>query len=54
MLQMTLPYDTKSGASRLLKQQEALGGYDPSRYVSERLEPPARDGVNACLLAPSP
>jgi oligopeptidase B len=29
----------------LLKQQEVLGGYDPSQYVSERLWATARDGV---------
>ncbi len=36
-------YDTQSGQSTLLKRQEVLGGYDPSRYVSERLWAVARD-----------
>ena len=31
--------------STLLKQTEVLGGYDPSRYVSERLWATAADGV---------
>ena len=31
--------------STLLKQQEVLGGYDPSQYASERLWATARDGV---------
>ncbi len=38
-------YDTETGQSTLLKQQEILGGYDPSQYVSERLWAPSRDGV---------
>jgi oligopeptidase B len=38
-------YDTVNGASKLLKQQEVLGGYDPKQYVSERLWATARDGV---------
>ena len=42
-------YDTKSGTSKLLKQQEVLGGYDPTQYVSERLWAPARDGVKVPL-----
>ncbi len=42
-------YDTVSGESTLLKQQEVLGGYDASRYVSERLWANARDGVQIPL-----
>lgn len=38
-------YDTQTGTSQLLKQQEVLGGYDPTQYVSERLWATARDGV---------
>jgi len=38
-------YDTHVGNSILLKQQEVLGGYDPSQYVSERQWATARDGV---------
>jgi oligopeptidase B len=38
-------FDTQTGASRLLKRQEVLGGYDPSQYVSERLWATARDGT---------
>ena len=29
----------------LLKQQEVVGGYDPSRFISERLEARAADGT---------
>src|ERR1035437_4367515 len=36
---------TISGKPTLLKQQEVLGGYDPSQYVSERMWATARDGV---------
>ena len=38
-------HDMKTNQSTLLKQQEVLGGYDPSNYVSERLWATARDGV---------
>ncbi len=34
-----------TGARKLLKQDEVLGGYDPSRYVSARLWATARDGT---------
>ncbi|MDQ7007522.1 MAG: S9 family peptidase [Acidobacteriota bacterium] len=37
-------YDFTSGRRRLLKQQEVLGGYDPTAYVSRRIWVPARDG----------
>jgi len=42
-------YDTKAGTSKLLKQQEVLGGYDPAEYVSERIWAPARDGAKVPL-----
>ena len=38
-------YEVAAGQSRLLKQQEVPGGYEPNRYVSERLWVAARDGV---------
>jgi oligopeptidase B len=37
--------DMETGSQTLLKRQEVLGGYDPSRYVTERLWAKARDGV---------
>jgi oligopeptidase B len=42
-------YDTRTGKSTLLKQQEVPGGYDPSQYVSERRWVTARDGVKVLL-----
>jgi oligopeptidase B len=39
-------YDVRSEQSTLLKQQEVLGGYDPTQYASERLWATARDGVS--------
>ena len=38
-------YDMAHGESKLLKREEVLGGFDPSRYASERLWATARDGV---------
>ena len=38
-------YDMEQDASQLLKREEVLGGFDPGRYVSERLWATARDGV---------
>jgi len=38
-------YDIHAGTSKLLKQQEVPGGFDPARYASERLWVTARDGV---------
>ena len=38
-------YDMAAGTSVLLKREEVLGGFDPGRYVSERLWATARDGV---------
>jgi oligopeptidase B len=37
-------YDPQAGTSKLLKRQE-VPGYDPARYVSERLWATARDGT---------
>jgi oligopeptidase B len=42
-------YNTESGRSILLKQQEVPGGYDASQYVSERQWVTARDGVKVPL-----
>ncbi|MHB1446648.1 MAG: S9 family peptidase [Acidimicrobiales bacterium] len=38
-------YEMSTGRRRLLKQQPVLGGYDPSRYRTERLWATARDGT---------
>ncbi len=38
-------YHMSNRTRELKKQQEVLGGYDPSAYVSERLYATARDGV---------
>jgi oligopeptidase B len=38
-------YDMNARTRTLLKQLEVLGGYDPSRYVVERLHAKAPDGV---------
>ena len=38
-------YDVRARESRLLKQEEVLGGYDPSLYASERLHAVAADGA---------
>jgi len=38
-------YDAMTGESKLRKQQEVLGGYDPKQYASERFWATARDGV---------
>lgn len=43
--QSVFDYDVHSGKSALLKQQEVLGGYDPTRYTTERLWATAHDGV---------
>lgn len=42
-------YDTTTGKSQLLKQQEIPGGYDPTQYASARLWATARDGVKIPL-----
>ena len=38
-------YDMDKRERKLLKRTEVLGGYDPSRYVSERLHAKAPDGT---------
>ena len=38
-------YDVVSRQRKLLKRQEVLGGYDPSRYEAKRLWAVARDGT---------
>ncbi|MGQ0539848.1 MAG: S9 family peptidase [Gemmatimonadaceae bacterium] len=38
-------YNVRSGTRRLLKREDVLGGYDPSRYAVERTYATARDGV---------
>jgi oligopeptidase B len=42
-------YDVRTGKSTLLKQQEVLGGYDKTQYVSERQWATARDGTKVPL-----
>jgi oligopeptidase B len=39
-------YDMSARTRKLLKQTEVLGGYDPSRYVSERIRARASDGTS--------
>lgn len=41
----TFEYDLKTRKSKLLKQQEVLGGYDKSKYETTRVWATARDGV---------
>ncbi|WP_242102438.1 S9 family peptidase [Lysobacter sp. M2-1] len=41
----TYELNVSSGERRLLKRQPVLGGYDPARYVTERVWVPARDGT---------
>ena len=38
-------YDMEKRTKTLLKQQEVVGGYNPSDYVTERLMVPSHDGV---------
>lgn len=38
-------YEMETGKKRLLKQTEVLGGYEPSKYVSERIYAKASDGT---------
>jgi len=40
-----IDYDVASGAQTILKEQVIPSGYDPTRYTTERLELPARDGT---------
>lgn len=42
-------YDMDSRERTLLKQDEVLGGYDPERYVVERLGAKAPDGVSVAV-----
>jgi oligopeptidase B len=41
----TYDYDVRTGERRLLKQEPVLGGFDASRYATEYLSAPARDGA---------
>ncbi|MDZ4203393.1 MAG: S9 family peptidase [Bacteroidales bacterium] len=41
----TYDYDMKQRESKLIKQQEVLGDFDPAHYETRRLFAPARDGV---------
>lgn len=41
----TFDYDMETKEKTLMKQQEVVGGHDPSEYVTERLWATARDGV---------
>jgi oligopeptidase B len=43
--QSVFDYDIAARQSKLLKRVAVLGGYDPSRYTSERLWATARDGT---------
>ena len=45
----TFDYDVETRASKLLKEQPVLGGYDRTQYVSERLFATAPDGVKVPL-----
>ena len=42
-------YDLATSKSILMKQTEVLGGYDPGKYVSERIYATASDGVKVPL-----
>jgi oligopeptidase B len=42
-------YDMETHKATLLKQQEVLGGYDPTEYVSERAWATVRDGTKVPL-----
>lgn len=41
----TMEYDLKTGETKLLKQEEILGGYDKTKYETKRIWAEARDGV---------
>ena len=43
--QQVFDYDLDTGVRTLRKVQEVPSGYDPSRYVTRRIEAPARDGA---------
>lgn len=40
----TYDYDVRTGERTLLKREPVLGDFDPTRYVTEYLHAPARDG----------
>lgn len=42
-------YDFATGAQKLVKRSEVLGGYDPAKYVVERVGVPASDGTKIPL-----
>ena len=42
-------YDIAAREKKLLKQVEVLGGYDPAKYVVERVRVPAKDGKKVPL-----
>src|SRR5262249_51648781 len=42
-------YNMETHEATLLKQQEVVGGYDPTQYVSERLWVTVRDGTRVPL-----
>jgi hypothetical protein len=54
----TFEIDMATGERTLLKQQEIIGGHDPSRYVSERIfataptAPRSRSPSSACARPP--
>jgi len=41
----TFEYDLKTGETKLLKQEEVLGGFDKTKYETKRVWAEARDGV---------
>lgn len=43
--QTTYELNVKTGERKLIKREPVLGGFDPARYVSERIWAPARDGT---------
>ncbi|MDX5405078.1 MAG: prolyl oligopeptidase family serine peptidase [Bacteroidota bacterium] len=45
----TFEYNLATGETRLLKQQEVVGGYDPSEYHAERVWVTARDGKKVAI-----
>jgi len=47
--QSVFDYDMETHKATLLKQQEVLGGYDPTQYVSERQWAIVRDGTKVPL-----
>lgn len=42
-------YNFKTRKRTLKKQQEVVGGHDPNKYVSERIEVPSRDGKTVLM-----